>query len=244
MISHEGEALVNILFLCTANIQRSKTAEEIFRAANSEHEYKSAGLSSKYVQKANSTLCTEEMLKWADRIYVFEQQHIDRIQKHTGNVYFPKITNLKIPDDYQYFQRELVLLLLERVKLVNCVKTSSINHCVAFDLGASLLEKWGCTTALKLAILGINKTDYHRFKTDPSTISLNTEQLERLSYVARIHQNLKVAFSNPDNIYGFMNMKNNNSYFNGRTPLSIIATGNFDSLDEVFKHIISMATGK
>ena len=121
---------------------------------------------------------------------------------------------------------------------------SSINHSVAFDLGASLLEKWGCTTALKLAILGINKTDYHRFQTDPSTISLNTEQLERLSYVARIHQNLKVAFSNPDNIYGFMNMKNNNSYFNGRTPLSIIATGKVDSLGEVFKHIVSMATGQ
>lgn len=38
-----------------------------------------------------------------------------------------------------------------------------------------------------------------------------------------------------------MNMKNNNSYFNGRTPLSIIATGNFDSLSEVFKHIDNMA---
>lgn len=110
---------MNILFLCTANLQRSKTAEEIFRAANSEHEYKSAGLSSKYVQKANSTLCTEEMLKWAVRIYVFEQQHIDRIKEHTGVVYLPKITNLNIPDNYQYFQRELVLLLLNRVSSIN-----------------------------------------------------------------------------------------------------------------------------
>lgn len=41
-----------------------------------------------------------------------------------------------------------------------------------------------------------------------------------------------------------MNMKNNNSYFNGRTPLSNIATGNVDSLGEVFKHIVSMATGQ
>lgn len=108
---------MNILFLCTANIQRSKTAEELFRAANSNHEYKSAGLSAKYVQKANSTLCTEEMLQWADRIYVFENQHIERIQSHTGDVYLSKITNLNIPDDYQYFQRELVLLLLEQCDL-------------------------------------------------------------------------------------------------------------------------------
>ena len=106
---------MNILFLCTANIQRSKTAEELFRAANNNHQYKSAGLSEKYVSKANSTLCTVEMLQWADQVYAFEKQHIERIQKHTGDVYLPKITNLDIPDDYQYFQRELVLLLLGKV---------------------------------------------------------------------------------------------------------------------------------
>lgn len=108
---------MNILFLCTSNIQRSKTAEELFRATNNNHQYKSAGLSEKYVSKANSTLCTVEVLQWADQIFVFEEMHIDRIQKHTGDVYLPKITNLNIPDDYQYFQRELVLLLLERCKL-------------------------------------------------------------------------------------------------------------------------------
>ena len=108
---------MNILFLCTANIQRSKTAEEVFRAANNNHQYKSAGLSAKYVEKANSTLCTKEMLLWADQIYVFEQQHIDRIKKHTSDIYLPKITNLNIPDVYQYFQRELVLLLLEQCDL-------------------------------------------------------------------------------------------------------------------------------
>ena len=108
---------MNILFLCTANIQRSKTAEEIFRAANKNHLYKSAGLSEKYVKKANSTLCTEKMLQWADRIYVFEQQHIDRIQSHTGEVFLTKIINLDIPDVYQYFQRELVLKLIKKIKL-------------------------------------------------------------------------------------------------------------------------------
>mgnify|MGYP000630985801 CR=1 FL=1 len=108
---------MNILFLCTANIQRSKTAKELFCAANNNHIFKSAGLSKKYVSKANSTLCTEEMLKWADKIYVFEQQHIERIQQYTGDVLLPKIINLNIPDVYQYFQRELVLLILERCDL-------------------------------------------------------------------------------------------------------------------------------
>jgi len=108
---------MNILFLCTANKQRSKTAEELFSAADKSHQYKSAGLSAKYVAKAGSTLCTPELLEWANKIYVFEDVHIERIQKHTGNTFLSKITNLHIEDKYQYFQRELVLLILERCYL-------------------------------------------------------------------------------------------------------------------------------
>lgn len=108
---------MNILFLCTANIQRSKTAEELFSVADTSNAYRSAGLSKKYVQKAGSTLCTEEMLEWADEIYVFEQMHIERIREYTGDRYLYKTSNLAIKDNYQYFQRELVLLLLERFPL-------------------------------------------------------------------------------------------------------------------------------
>lgn len=108
---------MNILFLCTANIQRSKTAEELFRAIDNSNEYLSAGLSFKYVEKAGSTLCTEEMLQWADKVYVFENEHIKRIQQHTGDVFIPKIENLDIADVYSYFQRELVLMLLNKIKI-------------------------------------------------------------------------------------------------------------------------------
>jgi len=106
---------MNILFLCTANIQRSKTAEELFQALDKQNIYRSAGLSSKYVAKAGSTLCSESLLEWADKIYVIEQGHIDRISQCTGHAHLSKIVNLNIPDEFQYFQRELVLILLERL---------------------------------------------------------------------------------------------------------------------------------
>ncbi|XQW86287.1 hypothetical protein ACOYR1_06045 [Thalassotalea piscium] len=109
---------MNILFLCTANIQRSKTAEELFQTFDKENEYRSAGLSAKYVAKAGSTLCTKKLLEWGDKIYVFEQMHIERIREHTDEAYLSKITNLNIPDNFQYFQRELVLLLLERLQMI------------------------------------------------------------------------------------------------------------------------------
>lgn len=38
---------MNILFLCTANKQRSKTAEELFSVMDKNNHYKSAGLSAK-----------------------------------------------------------------------------------------------------------------------------------------------------------------------------------------------------
>jgi len=108
---------MNILFLCTANIQRSKTAEELFRALNKSHEYLSAGLSAKYVGKAGSTICTARMLEWADKIYIFEERHLEIIKENTGDEFLFKIKNLKIEDKYQYFQKELVLTLLEKIKL-------------------------------------------------------------------------------------------------------------------------------
>ncbi|TMS93826.1 phosphotyrosine protein phosphatase [Pseudoalteromonas sp. S201] len=108
---------MNILFLCTANVQRSKTAQELFQAIDTSNNYKSAGLSRKYVEKAGTTLCTEELLGWADKIYIFEDFHLERIIHYTGKIHLHKITNLKIEDKYQYFQRELVLLLLEKLQI-------------------------------------------------------------------------------------------------------------------------------
>jgi uncharacterized protein (DUF2384 family) len=119
-----------------------------------------------------------------------------------------------------------------------------INHSAAFKMGSNILGKWGCSAAQKQAILGIPKSSYHRYQKDPSTVSLSSDQLERLSYLANIHQALRMIFSNPDNVYGFMSMANNNPYFNGKSPLSIIATGNFGTLYEVFKRIDSMRSGQ
>ena len=108
---------MNILFLCTANIQRSKTAEEIFSSIDKTNKYRSAGLSYKYTKKSGSTLCTEKMLEWSDSIYVFEDMHIERIKQYTGERHLSKLINLRIEDKYQYFQRELVLQLLKKFPL-------------------------------------------------------------------------------------------------------------------------------
>lgn len=99
---------MNVLFLCTSNVNRSKTCENYFRQVNPVHDYKSAGLSYKNCERFNSTICTHELLLWADIIYVFEQMHIDRIKAHHDNSdTLNKIINLNIDDVYTYMSGEL-----------------------------------------------------------------------------------------------------------------------------------------
>lgn len=121
--------------------------------------------------------------------------------------------------------------------------TPKINSSVAFKLGSNILEKWQCSASDKQAILGLTKSSYYRFQNNESA-TLSSDQLERISYIANIHQALKMLFSNPDNIYGFMAMKNNNPYFNGNSPLALISTGKFGTLYEVFKRIDAMRNGQ
>ncbi|MBL4942226.1 MAG: DUF2384 domain-containing protein [Colwellia sp.] len=122
--------------------------------------------------------------------------------------------------------------------------TSHINSGAAFRLCNSILDKWGCSTNEKQAILRLTKSSYHRYKKDNDSASLSSDQLERISYIANIHQALRLVFSNPDNVYGFMRMKNDNPYFNGNSPLSLISSGNFGALYEVFKRIDAMRSGQ
>tara|TARA_R110000737_G_scaffold352084_1_gene396660 strand:+ start:685 stop:1032 length:348 start_codon:yes stop_codon:yes gene_type:complete len=102
---------MNILFLCTANIQRSRTAEDHFRENYLGHTYKSAGLSEKYCKQHGTTVCTTDLLDWADRVFVMEPMHIERIEDNAGKHYLDKVEHLEIEDIYQYMQSDLVEIL-------------------------------------------------------------------------------------------------------------------------------------
>ncbi|MCP4984794.1 MAG: phosphotyrosine protein phosphatase [Colwellia sp.] len=104
--------MMNILFLCTANLHRSRTAEDYFRLVNSKHEFLSAGLSEKYCKQHGTRLCSVEMLDWADKVFVMEAMHVERITQHTEERFLDKIENLHVDDIYQYMQAEL----LEKLK--------------------------------------------------------------------------------------------------------------------------------
>lgn len=103
------------LFICSANKQRSKTAEDFFFQKYPEHEFLSAGTNSKICRKEGTTELTEDLLEWADKVYVMEKKHLDQIQKHTGSNYYSKIKVLDIPDIYKYYDTDLIAILEKKV---------------------------------------------------------------------------------------------------------------------------------
>ena len=101
----------------------------------------------------------------------------------------------------------------------------------------NILDQWGCSPEQEWAILGMKKSSYYKHRENAESARITGDQLERISYILNIHAALRVIFDNPENLYGFMSMENHNPFFNGESPLTIIATGNFGSLYEVYKRI-------
>lgn len=99
---------MNVLFLCTANLNRSKTAEVHFAANDPANVYRSAGLSEKECHRNGTTLCTEAMLQWADVVFVMQYSHIRRIEQYTGQRFLKKVINLDILDVYKFGETALI----------------------------------------------------------------------------------------------------------------------------------------
>ncbi|MGL5602604.1 MAG: MbcA/ParS/Xre antitoxin family protein [Silvania sp.] len=109
---------------------------------------------------------------------------------------------------------------------------------IAIRAAMNILEKWGCTTEQQQNILQLSRAALYKYRhSDTQSASLSHDQLTRVSYLLNMHSALRIVFSNPENVYGFMTMANHNAYFNGATPLSFIAGGEFGNLHEVAKRV-------
>ena len=97
---------MKVLFICNQNLNRSKTAEELFKGR---FNTKSAGL-------YNSRPVTKKELAWADAVVVMEDSQRGEIAKRFPELYMKKrILSLDIPDVYHYNQPELVKVLQSKI---------------------------------------------------------------------------------------------------------------------------------
>jgi predicted protein tyrosine phosphatase len=102
----------HILFVCTANVDRSRTAQDLY-ADDERYEVRSAG-----VAPFATVPLSRDLLLWADRVFVMNE---DEDQHHTLiRIRFPDVSrpvvDLDIEDRWRRGDPELVSLLLRRLR--------------------------------------------------------------------------------------------------------------------------------
>jgi predicted protein tyrosine phosphatase len=100
-----------VLFVCTANLQRSPTAEKLFQGWNGVWEARSAGI----MAEPDCTQLTQHLIEWADIVIVMEPVHKQFIESQF-KCNLDKIHVLNIADRYYRDDPELVRLLRNRVR--------------------------------------------------------------------------------------------------------------------------------
>lgn len=107
----------NILFICSANKDRSKTAEDYFAIKYPELEFDSAGTNQKICNQLGTNYIAKVQLEIANCVYVMEEKHLRAINELFGSLYNHKITVLNIADVYEYGTKALVDVLKEKITI-------------------------------------------------------------------------------------------------------------------------------
>ena len=103
---------MKLLFVCSANVQRSVTGERLF-AECPDIETKSAGTNS----MEGRTQVSQELVDWADVVFVMNEEmegHVSHLQENF-DLKETEIHNLEIKDRYFENQPELKRLLIKKV---------------------------------------------------------------------------------------------------------------------------------
>lgn len=99
---------MNILFICTANRDRSRTAEIYFQNKYPEHRFRSAGINKFLSERHGGIYVKKYMLDIADRIICMEQEHSNWICEKVDKKYLSKIEVLELGDTKNFLSSELI----------------------------------------------------------------------------------------------------------------------------------------
>lgn len=103
----------------------------------------------------------------------------------------------------------------------------------------TILKKWGCITSQINDVLSLAKQGKNHKGSQTDNDPLSSIQLTRASYILTIDSLLRSTFTNPDNINGFMSMKNNNAYFSGKAPIELMEQNSGKDVEEVASQVIA-----
>ncbi|MDX2360236.1 MAG: phosphotyrosine protein phosphatase [Crocinitomicaceae bacterium] len=104
---------MKVLFVCSANVDRSKTAEDFFAEQFTNIAFESAGTNHSICQQKGTNPLDQDFLDNADLTLVMEQKHLNWMKENL-NTKGKKIEILGIEDRYRYYSMELIELLQRR----------------------------------------------------------------------------------------------------------------------------------
>jgi predicted protein tyrosine phosphatase len=100
-----------LLFICSQNRWRSLTAEKMYEGFPG-YEVRSAG-----TEQGARIRVTEGHIGWADKIFVMEKRHVDRLRDRFGPSLGDKeIICLHIGDDFRFMDADLISVLREQLR--------------------------------------------------------------------------------------------------------------------------------
>lgn len=107
-------AFMQVLFVCSANKDRSRTAEVFLSEKYKAHTIYSAGTNQKLCMQEGTEFITKEYVEDADIILVMEQKHLQFIKDNLGQQYAGKVKVLNIEDIYKFGDTVLQQILIEK----------------------------------------------------------------------------------------------------------------------------------
>ncbi len=97
--------MINILFVCNANVNRSPTFEKFFKKFYPKYDTRSAGTYVGYPHILN-----EKLMEWADKVFVMDLSQASHI-KHNYPELYKKVEVVGISDQYDPDEPVLINLI-------------------------------------------------------------------------------------------------------------------------------------
>lgn len=96
-----------------------------------------------------------------------------------------------------------------------------------------IMEAWAAAPDTAMAMLGVPRATYYKWKRNPDSARLSRDQLERVSYVLGIYKALQILLPSPGNANSWVSRPNDSSVFGGRPPIEIMSQGQVADLYRV-----------
>ncbi|WP_259140401.1 antitoxin Xre-like helix-turn-helix domain-containing protein [Pseudomonas putida] len=109
---------------------------------------------------------------------------------------------------------------------------------VGLRVALRIIQKWQASPRQACRILRISQSTLRRVNQGRNVGSrLDRDQQERVGLVLSIHASLRTVFNDQSNVHCFPGLKNDNPFFDGRSPLEVMSHGDIISIYETFKRI-------